>query len=221
MDHENPLPLSRILSSEDVERGAVVLREIDPSLCVEMDQIGEIPLRLRPPGFAGLAEIVTGQQVSKASAAAMFSRLRNEVIPLDAETLLRLGEEPLVRAGLSKAKQKTLNGIALAIVDDGLDLDALCDVPPTDAMAVLTDLHGIGPWTAEVFLLFCAGHVDIFPAGDIALQQAMMDIGITSERPAERQARKIAEKWAPVRGVAARVLWAIYARYRSRSDIPV
>jgi len=222
MEHEeNPKIPTRIRTATDVTAGAEALRVIDPSLGHAIDDAGKIPLRLRPPGFAGLAEIVVGQQVSKASAAAMYSRLIVEVDPLNAEQILHLGDAPLIRAGLSRAKQKTLTAIATAIVGDNLDLDALCEIAPDEALSKLTAIHGIGPWTAEVFLLFCAGHADIFPAGDIALQQALVDIGLVDERPGDIQTRKIAQKWSPVRGIAARLLWSIYAKHRARSQMPV
>lgn len=209
----------------DLDQGLKYLCQIDPLLSDVIDTIeassGPIPLRLRPAGFAGLTEIIVGQQVSKASAAAIFGRLSATVKPLNARQYLAATEEELIATGLSRAKQVTLLGLAKEIDDELLHLDALVESPPDEALQRLTQLKGIGPWTAEVFLLFCAGHADIFPAGDIALQQAMADIHGWKDRPDIKTARTFAERWSPVRGVAARVLWAQYAHVRQRKDLPV
>jgi len=124
---ENPQLPQRIRNQDDIAEGTRFLLELDPSLADEIAQLDGIPLRLRPPGFAGLAQIT-------------------------ASTLLAVGEKPLIQAGLSRAKQKTLISLADSIVNGGLDLDRICVVPQSEAMAALTGLHGIGPWTAEVFL---------------------------------------------------------------------
>ncbi len=215
----------RIRDRSDLDHGLRCLRLIDPSLREIIDTIetstGTIPLRLRPAGFAGLAEIVVGQQVSKASATAIFARLVAAVEPLTAHQYLATAEADLIATGLSRAKQATLLSLAENIDRSFLDLDSLTQVPPDEALQQLVQLRGIGPWTAEVFLLFCAGHVDIFPAGDIALQQAMADIHGWEARPDIKTARAFAERWSPVRGVAARVLWAQYAHQRKREDLPV
>lgn len=213
--------IARIRNAQDLAEGVRQLRLVDRDLCPAIDALDEVPLRLRPPGFMGLAEIITAQQVSKASAAAIFGRMCALIDPMDAEAFLAAGEKPLIDAGQSRAKQVTLTGLARAIVEDGLDLEALCDVPVDDAMARLTALKGIGPWTAEVFLLFCAGHGDIFPAGDIALQHATGDLLGLAARPDIKQTRVLAERWSPLRGVASRVLYAHYARQRKRTDLPV
>ena len=216
---------SRISCQLELDQGLECLRVVDPALYGEIETItesvGPIPLRLRPAGFAGLAEIIVGQQVSKASAAAIFGRLSTTVKPLTADKYLATTEEALIATGLSRAKQVTLLGLANEVAADNLDLDALTQLPPAEAMERLVQMKGIGPWTAEVFLLFCAGHTDIFPAGDIALQQAMADIHGMDARPDIKTARTFAERWAPVRGVAARVLWAHYAHTRKRKELPV
>lgn len=210
--------MKRITCDKDVSEGLTALLKIDPRLENIAHLVGPLPLRLRAPGFIGLAEIILSQQVSKLSAAAMFSRLVKLVDPLSAENLLILGEAPMIEAGLSRAKQSTLTLVARAIEEDGLDLAGLCQLPVEEAGAHLTAIKGIGPWTAEVFLLFCAGHRDIFPAGDVALQHAV-DKGFDLQiRPGEKQLRKLAEAWTPHRGIAARLFWAYYAHLRKTDD---
>lgn len=213
--------LKRIRNADDLVLGVAQLEQIDPRLWTVAKALEEIPLRLRKPGFEGLADIVTAQMVSRASATAIFGRLTSLINPFDADTFLKAGEAPLVEAGLSRAKQKTLTGLAQALSNDEIDLEALCTRPVEDAHKFLTALSGIGPWTAEVFLLFCAGHADIFPAGDIALQHAAADVLGLPERPDTKTTAKLAQQWAPVRGVAARILYAHYAVLKRRSSLPV
>ena len=141
------------------------------------------------------------------------------ICPFDAEHFLAAGEEPLIAAGQSRSKQAALQGLARAVVDDELDLEGLCEVPAEAAIAQLTALKGIGPWTAEVYLLFCAGHLDIFPAGDVALQHAMADVRGLSSKPDIKQTSRLAQAWQPLRGVAARILYAHYARIKGRSAL--
>ncbi len=211
--------MDRITDQHDIKTGLAALLAIDPRLDKIAACAGTVPLRLREPGFEGLAEIIVSQQVSKASAAAMFSRFEKLVFPLSAATLLALGEKPMIEAGLSRAKQSTLSLVARAIVDDGLDLEALCFLPVVEAQDRLTAIKGIGPWTAEVFLLFCAGHRDIFPAGDVALQHAV-GVGLDlPHRPTEKEVRKIAEVWSPWRSIAARLFWAYYAHLKQGRDV--
>lgn len=212
---------TRITTRADIEAGLVELRRIDEVLADVAVGLDEVPLRLRPAGFKGLCEIVVGQQVSKASAAAIFGRLHAAIVPFEPERFLFLGEVAQIEAGLSRAKQATLQGLASAIVEGRIDLMDLGKLPAYEAQEKLVALKGIGPWTAEVFLLFCAGHRDIFPAGDVALQQAIADIYGLETRPDTKQARVFSERWQPVRGIAARVLWAKYAQDRAKSEIPV
>jgi DNA-3-methyladenine glycosylase II len=211
--------MKRIVDIGDVEIGLAALLELDPRLEPLSKLAGPLPLRLRAPGFTGLAEIIVSQQVSKTSAAAMFGRLVTLVDPLTANNILKLGEEPMIAAGLSRAKQSTLTLVAGAIEYGGMNLEALCQMPICEAQDTLTSIKGIGPWTAEVFLLFCAGHSDIFPAGDVALQHAVgVGLGLT-QRPTDKEVRQLAEIWSPWRGIAARLFWAYYAYLRQDKDV--
>ena len=211
-----------IETEADIERALDALVTLDPRLAplvADAREKGGVPLRRRPPGFAGLAEIVTAQQVSKASAAAIFARLEQLVAPLDAATFSRASDETLRAVGLSRPKQRTLRGLAHAVLG-GLDLEALATAPPGEAQAALVALHGVGPWTAEAFLLFCAGHEDVFPAGDLALQVAAGDVAGCAARPGERETRAIAASWSPHRSVAARLMWVHYGTLTGRAAAP-
>ena len=211
--------IARIRNQHNLQQGVEVFVDQFPQFRSVVKALPDIPLRARPPGFEGLAEIITAQQVSKASASAIFERTRREIHPFTAEHLLALGEAPLIAAGQSRAKQVALLGLARAIVEDALDLEGLCEFPVDQAIASLTALKGIGPWSAEVYLLFCAGHTDIFPAGDIALQHVVGELCQLHNRPDTKQTRLLAAQWAPFRSVAARVFYAHYARIRGRSAV--
>lgn len=210
----------RIAGRADLEAALDALSAAEPRLARLRAAAGEIPLRLAAPGLASLAAIVISQQVSRASADAIQARFARLFDPLSAPALLAAGDEAFRAAGLSRAKQRTLLALAGAM-RDGLDLAALCDTPAGEAMARLTAVSGIGPWTAEVYLLFCAGHPDIFPAGDVALRAALGDALGLAVRPTARQAAALAESWSPWRGAAARLLWAHYRVMRGRDAAPL
>ncbi len=210
----------RLISTpKDIVAGLDALCAIDPRLERVRALAGEVPLRRSEPGFASLASIIVSQQVSRASADAIFGRLVGLVDPLTPRTLLLAGEDMFRAAGLSRPKQRTLLAIAQA-VEDGLDLHHLCGLDAGEAIASMTAVSGIGPWTAEVYLLFAAGHRDIFPARDVALQSAVGHaIGI-SPRPSEKALIALAESWAPWRGVAARLFWSYYRETKGRDGAP-
>ena len=210
----------RITSEKDIEKGVSELRKNCATLDQILQQCGPIPLRLQTPGFAGLASIIVSQQVSRASAIAIYQRLERLVNPLSAENFLLEGEKAWIEAGLSRPKQRSLAALCNSIIHHGLDLESLCELDPREATNALIAIKGIGPWTAEIYLMFCAGHCDIFPAGDLALQESVKLAKNLSERPNEKQLRMIAEDWAPWRSVAARILWDYY-RVIKRDALPV
>lgn len=208
----------RITSDKDIKLGMRYLTKNFPELKHASSIAENVPLRLRKPNFEGLASIIVSQQVSKASAEAILGRLVNLINPLTAENYLKIGAPAWIEAGLSRPKQRTLNIICTAIINQELDLTDLCELSADEAIEKLTVIKGIGPWTAEVYLLFCAGHADIFPAGDLALQEAVKIIYKMPERPNDKQCRKAVENWTPWRGVAARLLWDYYRVIKQGRD---
>jgi DNA-3-methyladenine glycosylase II len=211
--------MQRIVTLEDVKRGLDELVAIDPYLEKIRGLAGEVPLRLSEPGFRSLASIVISQQVSRASADAIFGRLVRLVDPLTPRAVLAADERVFREAGLSRPKQRGLVAVAQAVAD-GLDLHRLCTLEAQEAMALLTAVPGIGPWTAEVYLLFAAGHPDIFPARDVALQTAVGHALGIEPRPPEKALIAIAESWSPWRGIAARLFWAYYRELKGREAVP-
>jgi DNA-3-methyladenine glycosylase II len=212
---------ARLDSEADLQTALAKLVERDPLMADLLAVGGPPPLRRRAAGFAGLASIVCAQQLSTASASAIWGRLAAKFDPLDHHAVLGARTPTLKRAGLSAAKIKTFRNIARMVRDGGIDLEALGNMPADDAHAALVTIGGIGPWTADIYLLFCIGHADAFPAGDLALQEAARIALRKRKRPSAKQLEKIAEAWRPYRGVAACVLWSYYRAVKKRDPVVV
>jgi DNA-3-methyladenine glycosylase II len=203
----------------DLEEAVRALVKQDPRLQVILDIAGMPSLRRREPGFVGLAHIVCGQQLSTASAAAIWGRVTAAFDPLHHEAVRRARTDRLGRLGLSAAKIKTLKNIARELAAERLNLDVLAEEDADAAHHTLTALPGIGPWTADVYLLFCLGHGDAWPAGDLAVQEAVkIGLGLKT-RPTERQMAPIAEPWRPLRGAAAHLWWSYYRAVKKREGV--
>jgi DNA-3-methyladenine glycosylase II len=204
----------------DLVAALAALSARDPRLHEVVIAAGDVPLRRRPGGFEGLVRIVMAQQLSTASADAIWTRLRAAYEPFDHAALMRARTAKLQRVGLSAAKIKTVKAIARAVADGIIDFDALVAMPADDAHAIMTQVHGIGPWTTDIYLLFCLGHADAWPAGDLALQEAARMALALDARPTAREMVALAEAWRPWRGVAAHLLWAYYRTVKRRDPAP-
>ena len=212
--------MTRLLDSEAaLAEGLAELRRIDPAIGRLVHGGAHPPLRKRPGGFPGLVAIVVGQQVSTASAAAILRRLHGVLPDMSAEAAAAASDEALLGAGLSRNKLRTIRAIGAAVLSRELPLDRLGDLPGEGAHAALTSIRGIGPWTAEIYLLFCLGHPDVFPSGDLALQEAARLMLGLDARPDAREMAAIADRWRPWRGVAAGVLWAYYRQVKARDGV--
>jgi DNA-3-methyladenine glycosylase II len=210
-----------IETDADVTAGVAALVAADPRLAPIAAVAGPLPLRRGKPGFEGLARIVIGQQVSTASAAAIFGRL-HAAGGHEAGAFAALDDAALRACGLSAAKVRTMRAAAAAVLEGRLDLDHLATQPANEAHAALTVLPGVGPWTVDLYLLFCAGHPDVFPSGDLALQVAVADGFGLPARPKAKALDAIALPWSPWRSVAARLWWGYYrARREGREGAPL
>jgi DNA-3-methyladenine glycosylase II len=206
-------------SQADLEDAIHALVKQDPRLKPIFELTGMPALRQREPGFAGLAAIVTGQQLSTASAAAIWGRVSAAFDPFDHESLRKARADRLGRLGLSAAKIKTLKNIARELAAERLNLDVLANEDADAAHNTLTALHGIGPWTADVYLLFCLGHGDAWPAGDLAVQEAVkIGLGLKT-RPTPKEMAPLAEPWRPLRGAAAHLWWSYYRVLKKREGV--
>ena len=174
-----------------------------------------------PRGFEGLARIIVGQQVSVASATAIWGRTAAACTPFEPHILLALEDNHWSAPGSRGGKIRTLRAIAAAC-GNGLDLTRLEHFTEEEIHDALTEVTGIGPWTADVFILFCLGRADGWAPGDLALQVAAQHAFELAERPDKEEMLELAERWRPWRGVAARLLWAYYAALKQqRTAVPV
>ena len=212
--------LRTIESMDDIAEGLAWLTRADRRLKAVAETAGALPLRRRQPGFAGLARIIVGQQLSVASANAIWGRFETAFPEMSADAVLRARVPRFRKAGMSAPKIRTLRAIAGA-VRDGLDLDALAHAPAEEAHVTLTAIHGIGPWTADIYLLFCLGHPDIFPVGDLALRNAVGEAFGMESPIAPAPLAEMAKKWSPWRSVAATLFWAYYGARRAKKLVPV
>jgi len=210
---------THIHTEANLEHGIAALIKRDPRFAAVFARTGLPPLRRREGGFAGLAQIIMGQQLSTASAAAIYGRLIAIANPFDHLSVLRARKDRLLRIGLSNAKVKALKEIAKTIEAKHIDLNALADMPADDAHNALTALHGIGPWTADLYLLACLGHADAWPAGDLALQEAARLAFGLPKRPTAKEMGPLANQWRPYRAVAARLLWNYYRVMKKREGV--
>lgn len=215
------MQLHMIRTQADVAAGLVDLALLDARLFTVIDKAGPVPLRLQDPGYRGMAGIIVSQMVSRASADAIWRRLEEIAGEISPHHILGLTDADCRAAGLSRAKADTLRRVAEAVDRGTIELDAICHIDAGAAIRALTAIKGIGRWTAEVYLLFCAGHPDIFPSGDVALQNAVAHALDLPVRPSQAELDEIAATWSPWRGVSARLFWAYYAREMRREGAPV
>ena len=205
----------RIIETEaDIAEGCVWLSRAEPRFAAALDLAGAPPLRRREGGFRALLRTICSQQLSVASAEAVWMRLVAAGAD-DPATLLALGEEGLRRCGLSRQKIR----YAVALAGAEIDYPSLAILPEADAIATLTAVNGIGVWTAEIYLMFSVGRADVFAPGDLALQEAARLLFELPERPNEKTLRGQAAAWSPWRGGAARLLWAYYRAVKQREGI--
>src|SRR5215470_18463842 len=214
--------MTRFLHTEDdLQAGLAKLVIADPRLGPVAEKAGQFSLRRREPGFPGLCAIVCGQQLSTASAAAIRARFFAAFDPFHHDTVRRARADKLKRLGLSAPKIKSIREIGKAVAKGRIDLTAVGNMDADEAHAALTALHGIGPWTADIYLLFCLGHADAFPSGDLAVQESARIAFGLRKRPDAKALTKMAEAWRPWRGVAAHVLWAYYHVVKKRNVVPL
>lgn len=197
------------------------LLTLDPRLMPVSRVAGKVLPRTRPAGFEGLARIICGQQLSVQSADAIWARLEARGGAQSAEAFLDLGETGVQGVGLSRTKYAYLQAVAQAIASGDLDLADVVTLPADQAIAAMVRHKGIGPWTAEIYLMFCAGHPDIFPVGDLALRKAVVEALDLDSATDHKTLFALAARWSPYRSTAALLFWRFYAAVRQRQGVPV
>lgn len=209
------MSIGRIIETPGcVREGAEWLAARDPRLAGALAQTGPLPLRLRPDGFAQLLSAIVSQQVSTASANAIWTRMQAARLT-GPRKIGWASDEDLRAVGLSRQKIR----YARALAEARIDYAALRAAPNDAVIATLTQVPGIGAWTAEIYAMFSLGRADVFAPGDLALQEAARLLFDLPERPREKALRDMAEGWAPWRSVAARLLWAYYRVAKDREGI--
>jgi DNA-3-methyladenine glycosylase II len=197
------------LTKRSLRRAVNALVSVDPDLARVISAFGHPPLWERPPGFPTLVYIVLEQQVSLASARAAFDRLA-AAGPVTPDNFLRLSDQELLTIGFSRQKASYCRGLATAIASAQFDLAAIDELDDPEARSVLLQLKGVGPWTADIYLLMALQRPNIWPTGDLALVQALQEVKGLDHRPIAAEALAIAELWHPWRAAAARILWHWY-----------
>ncbi len=209
--------VGRILhAQEDVDEGVAWLAAADPALAKAADIAGAVRLRRREAGYPALLSAIVSQQVSVASADAIWGRLETAGMT-EMEAVAACSEETLVECGLSRQKRR----YARALAESGIDFEALAGEPDAEIVKTLTAVTGIGVWTAEIYAMFSLGRADLFAAGDLALQEAAKLIYGMEERPTEKALRIQSEAWSPWRTVAATLFWQYYGAVKSREGVRV
>jgi DNA-3-methyladenine glycosylase II len=205
---------------EDIAAARLSLSRMDDVLSKAHDVAPVFKWRKKPKGFKGLAFLIIEQQVSTASANAIIKTFTTGLGSVTPANTLAAGESRLKTFGLSGQKAGYIHLLARACADGELNFAKLRKLPDDDAIAELVRLKGIGRWTAEAYLMFSEGRTDLFPAGDLALQEGYRLAAHRKTRPTEKELYKIAEKWRPNRGIAALLLWAYYGHRKSRPQKP-
>ena len=203
-----------IKHNNNLNKDLLSLSKIDPKLGAVIEQLGKVKLRTRDDGFSALLRTIVGQQLSVKAAAAIWLKLENA--NLTSEAKIELAQETdLQNCGLSRQKVKYIK----ALSSEKIDYEKLHSLTAEEVIEILTAVLGIGRWTAEIYLMFSLKNQDIFPCGDLALQEATRIIYSLPERPKEKELREMSLDWKPYRSLAALVLWEFYAKIKRREGI--
>lgn len=204
------------LTNNSLIEATRALCRVDTDLAGVVERFGPPPLWARPPSFTTIIRIVLEQQVSLSSAHAVFKRLRDSVDTFTPDSLALLSVTDFRKRGLTRQKAEYCQGIARSIVSGHLDLRGLAKIDDDGVRRALINVRGIGPWSADVFLLMALRRPDIWPDGDLALAESARRVKRLRARPSPRRLARIASRWAPWRSVAARILWHSYLSERAK-----
>ncbi|MEK6216696.1 MAG: DNA-3-methyladenine glycosylase 2 family protein [Boseongicola sp.] len=209
------MSVGRLIETHNcVAEGAAWLAREEPKFAYALELTGILPLRLRDDGFSALLDAIVSQQVSVASASAIWERLKSAKLT-GPRKVMEASDEDLRACGLSRQKTR----YARALATSGIRYNTLRTMPTNDVIATLVEVPGIGSWTAEIYALFSLGRADVFAPGDLALQEAVRILFELPDRPTEKALRVMSEDWSPWRGVAARLLWSYYHIAKKREGI--
>ena len=206
------------LTKKSLSESVVHLASRDNDLARLLEADGVPPLWARKPGFPTLIQIVLEQQVSLASGKAMYRRLADNVVPFTPDRFLKAGSSYLRSLGVTRQKAAYCINVAEAILVDQLDLKAVSRMDDLAAVDTLTRIKGIGPWTADIYLLMALRRPDVWPSGDIALTNTVRKVKELHKYPSPSTLSRVAEAWRPFRSVAARMLWHHYLSDKTQGE---
>jgi DNA-3-methyladenine glycosylase II len=199
-----------VRTTNSIKKAAEALAEREPAFAAVIERHGVPEPRKSEPGAHTLLRTIVGQQVSVAAARSMWAKLEAAFgSPPDLARLLAASDEELRAAGMSRQKSGYIRSLAELVMSGQLDLDKLPE-DDEEAIALLTQIKGIGRWSAEIYLLFAEGRPDVFPAGDLAVMVELGRLIGLPDKPSEKQLRELAEPWRPYRGAAAVLAWHSY-----------
>ncbi len=204
------------LDEQGVARAARILARRDPHLAFILKSYGPPPLWARTPGFSTLVQIILEQQVSLASAASLYRRMRKGIVPFNATRMIELGDQHLKSLGLTRQKSAYCLHLSQSITDKTLKLNQLQRMTDEEVRLALMQIKGLGAWSADVYLLMALLRPDVWPATDLALAIAAMKLKGLDQRPTSQDLLRMAEPWKPYRSVAARMLWQYYLAQRPK-----
>ena len=208
---ENYMKGRDILNDQSLKKGFKHLIQKEPLFKAVLEQKKyEIKLFNKKKGFEGLVSLIVDQQLSVASARAIFKRIENLIDPFTAENFIQVSETDLKGAGLSSQKINYCKGIANNIISGDLDLEGLEKKEDSEVIEELVQIKGIGEWTAKCYLLSCLKRIDVWPAADLGLMVAIQKLKGMKERPKQLTIEEIAKPWSPYRSVAALLLWSTH-----------
>ena len=207
-----------IKTKADIKDGVDYLSGVDERFAFAVAEAGMPPLRRRKGGFEALLQVLVSQQLSVAAANGIWKRV-TEAGFTEPKTILGAEDEALRACGLSRPKIRYARAMAEAHEDGSLCLKTCAKSPVDDAIAMLTQVKGIGTWTAEIYLMFSVGHSDVFAPKDLALQESARMLFGLDERPSDKALAELAEPWSPWRAVAARILWSYYHVAKGREGV--
>lgn len=195
-------------TTPEIEQACAVLAKVDVGLARSFAAYGVPEWRARPLTYETLAQLVTYQLISTVAASSIWARIQAHLGEVTAETVLQIPEADLRACGQSRPKIAHMKSIAEAVQSRALDLAALPDMSMAEARKSLLSVKGIGPWTADLVVLYTLGDMDAFPHGDVGLMESYKRLIEAETRPSSTAFDEIAEHWRPYRGVAAHLLWA-------------
>lgn len=221
-----PIPIRSALAVVDrldattFNEATDLLSNEDTALAEAIEQFGRPGFWHRQPGLRSLVLLILEQQVSLESGAAMYRRLDETAEGVSTGSIIRIGIDGMRSIGVTRQKADYLHSLALLVADGTLDIESLASLSADDARSRLISIRGIGPWTADAYLLSGLLHPDVYPVGDRALQVGVGEVLGMTHTPDEGELELASEPWRPIRAVAARIVWHAYLSKRGRTEPP-